>query len=77
MLADNVEKRIQRLGWSIETTAKRTNLHRNVISKIIHGGIRDPRMSTLMKLAYGLDINLDTLLGQPYEYVDSKGKTAR
>jgi transcriptional regulator with XRE-family HTH domain len=64
MLAENLQKRIRSLGWSIQTASKRTNLHRNVISKIIHGGITDPRLTTLIRLAEGLDMSIDELVGR-------------
>ena len=68
MLKNQVKQRIEELGWSIATTAKRTGIHRDIISRIVHGKINDPRLSTLIKLSNGLGKSIDQLAGiQKYE----------
>lgn len=62
MLKHNINKRIDELHWSIETVAKQTGLHRQVVSKLRRGENANPKLRTLEKLAAGLGMRWDELL---------------
>ena len=62
MLSDQLRARISELGWNIETTAQRTELHRQMITKLLSGETRDPRLSTLKRLSRGLRMSIDELV---------------
>lgn len=51
----------EKLGWSQETLAERTGLHRTYISGIERGA-RNPTLSVLLKLAAGLRVPAGELI---------------
>ena len=50
-------------GWSQEKLAVESNISYNTIIKIERGGIKNPKIDTVIKLAKALKINIDDLVG--------------
>ncbi len=46
--------------------AKKTLIHQSVINRIANGENKDPRISTLIKIADALDVSLDELVGREF-----------
>jgi transcriptional regulator with XRE-family HTH domain len=59
--ARNLRQARTRAGLSQELLGERCGLHRTEISLLERGG-RDPRLSTIAKLARGLEIRVSALL---------------
>jgi transcriptional regulator with XRE-family HTH domain len=57
-----VRRRREALGWALPELAKRSGLTQNYIGAV-ELGLRDPSLSTIMKLAKGFDVPLWELLG--------------
>ena len=49
-------------GLTQEALARKANISYNTIIKLETGGIKDPRVSTIAKLAQALEITIDELL---------------
>ena len=64
MLAENIKKYRKKLGITQEELARNSDLSYNTIIKLEQKTITDPRMVTLIKLAKGLEISLDELVGR-------------
>ncbi len=62
MLADNIKKHRQKLGLTQEALARKAEISYNTVIKLECGGILDPRMETLVKLAKALEVTLDDLV---------------
>lgn len=60
-LAYNVREHRQRQGLSQEALANRCDLHRIEIGLLERAG-RDPRLSTIVRVAHGLDVAPAALL---------------
>ncbi|HET6494687.1 MAG TPA: helix-turn-helix transcriptional regulator [Thermoleophilia bacterium] len=60
-LAQNIRRRRERIGISQEALGERCELHRTEISLLERAG-RDPRLSTLVKVAAALEVSLADLL---------------
>ncbi|MFH1288149.1 MAG: helix-turn-helix transcriptional regulator [bacterium] len=50
-------------GWSQEKLAVESGISYNTIIKIERGGIKNPKIETVIKLAKALEINIDKLVG--------------
>jgi len=50
--------------WSQEKLAVESGISYNTIIKIERGGIKNPKIETVIKLANALDVSLDELVGQ-------------
>ena len=64
MLAENIKKFRKKLELTQESLARKASLSYNTIIKLESGGIADPRMETLKKLADAFGISLDELVGR-------------
>jgi transcriptional regulator with XRE-family HTH domain len=60
-LASNLRAARERAGISQETLAQRADMHRNAVA-LIEAGKRDPRVSTVAKLAKALGVATEELL---------------
>jgi transcriptional regulator with XRE-family HTH domain len=61
----NLVKIRKQKGWSQEKLAVESGISYNTIIKIERGGIVNPKIETVIKLAKALDVKIDELLGQP------------
>ena len=61
MLAENIKKYRKKLGFTQEALARKANISYNTIIKLEAKSIKDPRMSTLKKLAGALETSMDKL----------------
>lgn len=64
MLLKNLSKIRKQKGWSQEKLAKEANISYNTLIKIERGGIDDPRIGTVIKLADALGVSIDELAGR-------------
>lgn len=62
LVATNIRRQRKRAGLSQEALASASRLHRTELS-LLERGERDPRVSTLVRLARALDVEPCTLLG--------------
>ena len=60
----NLSKIRKQKGWSQEKLAVEANISYNTIIKIERGGIKNPKIDTVMKLAGALQIPIDKLVGK-------------
>ena len=51
-------------GWSQEKLAVESGISYNTIIKIERGGIENPKIATVIKLADALSVTLDKLIGR-------------
>jgi len=58
----NLIKYREKKGWSREKLAVEAGISYNTIVKIEDGRIKDPRISTVIKLSKAFGIKLDTLV---------------
>ena len=59
----NLQKLRNKKGWSQERLAREAGISYNTLIKIESGGIKNPRLETLIKLAKTLGVSLDKLVG--------------
>lgn len=59
----NLVKIRKQKGWSQEKLAVESGISYNTIIKIERGGIKNPKIETVIKLADALGISIDTLVG--------------
>ncbi|MHA2219362.1 MAG: helix-turn-helix domain-containing protein [Candidatus Hodarchaeales archaeon] len=64
MLAKNIKKYRKKLGLTQEALARKADVSYNTIIKLETGGIKDPRVSTIIKVANALEISIDKLVGR-------------
>lgn len=62
MLAKNIKKFRKKSGLTQEGLARKANVSYNTIIKLETRGIKDPRISTIMKVARALRITIDSLV---------------
>ncbi|MHA2039852.1 MAG: helix-turn-helix domain-containing protein [Promethearchaeota archaeon] len=67
----NLVKIRKQKRWSQEKMAVESGISYNTIIKIERGGIENPKIETVIKLADALDVSLDELVGR------SKKKNSR
>ena len=64
MYLKNLVKLRKQKGWSQEKLAVESGISYNTIIKIERGGIENPKIKTVIKLAEALGITLDQLVGR-------------
>lgn len=52
-----IRKKLETNNWSVYHLAKQMNLEQNRIEKVVNGKVKDPRISTVIKIAQALDLN--------------------
>jgi len=60
---ENLKKLRNKKGWSQERLAREAGISYNTLIKIERGGIKNPKLETLIKLARALGVSLDKLVG--------------
>lgn len=63
MYLKNLAKIRKQKSWSQEKLAVESNISYNTIIKIERGGIKNPKIETVIKLAKALDVAIDELVG--------------
>jgi transcriptional regulator with XRE-family HTH domain len=58
----NVKIFREKKGWTQEKLAQQAGISYQTLIKIEHGGIKNPRMETLIKIAKSLEVPLDKLI---------------
>ena len=61
-LAQRLKHWREKKGLTQEALARKADISYNTIIKLETGGIKDPRVSTITKLAQALEITIDELL---------------
>ena len=64
MYLKNLVKLREKKNWTQEKLAAESEVSYNTLIKIERGGIKDPRIGTVIKLAKALDVSLDVLVGR-------------
>jgi len=64
MYLKNLKKLRQKKGWSQEKLAREASISYNTLIKIERGGIKNPKLETLIKLAKALGVSIDELIGK-------------
>lgn len=64
MYLGNLSKIRKAKGWSQEKLAVESEISYNTIIKIERGGIENPKIKTVLKLADALGITIDELVGR-------------
>ncbi|MBA7646660.1 hypothetical protein ES703_54426 [subsurface metagenome] len=59
----NLKKLRKKKEWSQEKLAREAGISYNTLIKIERGGIKNPRLDTLIKLAKALGVSVDELIG--------------
>lgn len=62
MYLQNLSKIRKQKGWSQEKLAVESSISYNTIIKIERGGIKNPKIDTVIKLSKALDVTLDELV---------------
>jgi transcriptional regulator with XRE-family HTH domain len=60
----NLKRYRKKLKLTQEGLARKANISYNTVIKLESGGITDPRMGTLRKLATALNVKIDDLAGE-------------
>ena len=63
MFLKNLVKLRKQKGWSQEKLAVESDISYNTIIKIERGGIKNPKIETVIKLAKALSVSIDDLAG--------------
>ena len=63
MLSENIKKYRKKLKLTQESLSRKADISYNTVIKLESGGITDPRMETLKKLAKALNVSIDELVG--------------
>lgn len=66
MYLKNLVKLRKQKGWSQEKLAVESGISYNTIIKIERGGIENPKIETVIKLADALSVSVDELIGRGY-----------
>ena len=61
-IAKNIKRLRKKLGISQDKLSKLANVSHNTIIKIESGGIQNPTIGTIQKIAQVLDVSIDELL---------------
>jgi len=64
MLAKNIKKYRKKLELTQEALSRKADISYNTIIKLEAGGIINPRMDTLIKLADALGVSIDKMIGR-------------
>jgi len=62
MYLKNLKKLRQKKGWSQEKLAREASISYNTLIKIERGGIKNPKLETVIKLAKALGVSVDDLI---------------
>ena len=62
MYLKNLVKLRKQKGWSQEKLAVESGISYNTIIKIERGGIKNPKIETVIKLARALNVSIDKLV---------------
>ncbi len=62
MYLKNLKKLRQKKGWSQEKLAREAGISYNTLIKIERGGIKNPKLETVIKLAKALGVSIEKLL---------------
>ena len=62
MYLKNLSKIRKQKGWSQEKLAVESNISYNTIIKIERGGIKNPKIETVIKLSKALNVTVDELV---------------
>jgi len=60
----NLPKFRKQKGWSQEKLAQEAGISYNTLIKIERGGIENPKIETVIKLAKALSVSIDELVGR-------------
>ena len=60
----NLKKYRTKKGWSQERLAREAGISYNTLIKIERGGIKNPKIETIIKLADALNTSIDKLVGR-------------
>jgi len=60
---ENIKKLRKKKGWPQEKLAREANISYHTLVKIERGGIKNPKIETLVKLAKALGVSIDRLVG--------------
>jgi len=63
MYLKNLVKLRKEKGWSQEKLAAESGISYNTLIKIERGGIDNPKIGTVIRLAFALNISVDKLVG--------------
>ena len=58
----NIKALREKKGWTQEKLAQQAGISYQTLIKIEHGGIKNPRMETLIKIAKSLEVSIDKLI---------------
>ena len=58
----NLKQLREKKGWSQEKLAREADISYQTLIKIERGGIKNPKIETMIKLAKALDVSLDKLI---------------
>lgn len=58
----NLKKYRAKNGWSQEKLAREAGISYNTLIKIERGGIKNPKIETVIKLAKALSVSIDDLI---------------
>lgn len=64
MLLKNLVKIRKEKGWSQEKLAAESGVSYNTLIKIERGGIKNPKIETVIKIADSLKTSIDSLIGR-------------
>ena len=64
MYLQNLVKLRKQKGWSQEKLATVSGISYNTLIKLERGGILNPKIETVVKLAEALNVSLDELVGR-------------
>lgn len=64
MLAKKIKKFREKAGLTQEGLARKADISYNTIIKLETRGIKDPRISTVIKIARALRVTIDSLVGR-------------
>lgn len=64
MYLQNLVKLRKQKGWSQEKLATESSISYNTLIKLERGGILNPKIETVIKLADALNVSLDELVGR-------------
>ena len=58
----NIKELRNKKGWSQEKLAREADISYQTLIKIERGGIKNPKIETMIKLAKALDVSIDELV---------------
>lgn len=62
-ISDNIQKALDAKGMTQADLARKTGLSTAVVSQIVSGKTKDPRLSNVITIANALGVSLDYLAG--------------